>query len=230
MSDIKLFRLKEGQASELVAESMDLERSLQSLIEKNLEPLLGVRFLASEYSTGKTHRGRIDTLVCNAAVNPYYGPLAGISDEAYDKIMNTNVRSNLWLCNMVIPQMAERGNGSVIIVSSVAAFIGSAVLGAYGLSKAADAALARNLAVEWGPKNIRANCINPAIIRTDFARALWENPETYARAIANYPLKRIGEPEEIAGAAVFLAAKSGSFVTGQTLIIDGGSTISSGDI
>ncbi len=174
--------------------------------------------------------GRIDTLVCNAAVNPYYGPLAGISDEAYDKIMNSNVRSNVWLCNMVIPQMAERGSGSVIIVSSVAAFIGSAVLGAYGLSKAADVALARNLAVEWGPKGVRANCINPAIIRTDFARALWENPKTYARAVANYPLKRIGEPEEIAGAAVFLAAKAGSFVTGQTLVIDGGSTISAGDI
>lgn len=174
--------------------------------------------------------GKIDSLVCNAAVNPYYGPLSGISDEAYDKIMNSNVRSNVWLCNMAIPQMAERGGGSVIIISSVAAFIGSNVLGAYGLSKAADASLARNLAVECGPQNVRANCINPAIIRTDFARALWENPKTYARAVANYPLKRIGEPEEVAGAAVFLASKAGSFVTGQTLIIDGGSTIAAGDI
>ena len=174
--------------------------------------------------------GKIDSLVCNAAVNPYYGPISGISDEAYDKIMNSNVRSNVWLCNMVIPQMAERAGGTVIIVSSVAAFIGSAVLGAYGLSKAADASLARNLAVEWGPQNIRTNCLNPAIIRTDFARALWENPKTYARATSNYPLKRIGEPEEVAGAAVFLASKAGSFVTGQTIIIDGGATISAGDV
>ena len=109
--------------------------------------------------------GKIDSLVCNAAVNPYYGPLSGISDEAYDKIMNSNVRSNVWLCNMAIPQMTERGGGTVIIVSSVAAFIGSGGLGAYGLSKAADASLARNLAVEWGPQNVRTNCINPAIIR-----------------------------------------------------------------
>jgi len=174
--------------------------------------------------------GQIDTLVCNAAVNPYYGPLRDVPDDAYDKTMNTNVRSNVWLCNMVIPQMAERDGGSVIIVSSVAAMIGSAVLGTYGLSKAADVALARNLAVEWGGSNVRANCINPAIIRTDFARALWENPEIYQRAIKNYPLKRIGEPSEIAGAALFLASKAGTFMTGQTMVIDGGSTISAGDV
>lgn len=174
--------------------------------------------------------GQIDTLVCNAAVNPYYGPLRDVPDDAYDKTMNSNVRSNVWLCNMVIPQMAERGGGSVIIVSSVAALIGSAVLGTYGLSKAADVALARNLAVEWGDKNVRANCINPAIIRTDFARALWENPAIYQRAIKNYPLKRIGEPVEIAGAALFLASKASSFMTGQTLVIDGGTTISGGDV
>jgi len=174
--------------------------------------------------------GQIDTLVCNAAVNPYYGPLRDVPDDAYDKTMNSNVRSNVWLCNMVIPQMAERDGGSVIIVSSVAALIGSAVLGTYGLSKAADVALARNLAVEWGGSNVRANCINPAIIRTDFARALWENPEIYQRAIKNYPLKRIGEPSEIAGAALFLASKAGTFMTGQTMVIDGGSTISAGDV
>lgn len=174
--------------------------------------------------------GQIDTLVCNAAVNPYYGALRDVPDDAYDKTMNSNVRSNVWLCNMVIPQMAERGGGSVIIVSSVAAMIGSAVLGTYGLSKAADVALARNLAVEWGEQNVRANCINPAIIRTDFARSLWENPKTYERAIKNYPLKRIGEPVEIAGAALFLASKASSFMTGQTMVIDGGSTISAGDV
>ena len=173
--------------------------------------------------------GRIDTLVCNAAVNPYYGPLSEIPDDAYDKIMNCNVRSNLWLCNMVVPGMAERGGGSVIIVSSVAAFIGSATLGAYCISKTADLALARNIAVEWGGKNVRANCVNPAIVRTHFARALWENPKIHDRAIRQYPLKRIAEPSEIAGAAVFLAARASSFVTGQTLVIDGGSTIAGGE-
>ena len=174
--------------------------------------------------------GQIDTLVCNAAVNPYYGPLKDVPDDAYDKTMNSNVRSNVWLCNMVIPQMASRDGGSVIVISSVAALIGSATLGIYGLSKAADVALIRNLAVEWGGDNVRANCINPAIIRTDFARALWENPEIYARAIKNYPLKRIGEVEEIAGAAVFLASPAANFMTGQMMVIDGGSTISPGDV
>ena len=173
--------------------------------------------------------GRIDCLVCNAAVNPYYGPLAEIPESAYDKIMDTNVKSNLWLCNMVLPQMAEREDGTVIIVSSVAAFIGSGSLGAYGLSKAADVALARNLAVEWGAKNIRANTLNPAIIRTDFARALWENPKIYEAATRSYALKRIGEPDEVAGAAVFLASKAGSFVTGQTITIDGGFSIWGGE-
>ena len=169
--------------------------------------------------------GRIDSLVCNAAVNPFYGSLTEIPDDAYDKIMNTNVKSNVWLTSMVIPHMIKVGGGTVIIVSSVAALIGSAKLGTYGLSKAADVALARNIAVEWGGENIRANCINPAIIRTDFARALWENPEIYERAVKNYALHRIGEPEEVGGISVMLSAKAGSFITGQTIVVDGGSTI-----
>ncbi|MCH8002956.1 MAG: SDR family oxidoreductase [Proteobacteria bacterium] len=172
--------------------------------------------------------GRIDALVCNAAVNPYFGPLAEITDEAYDKTMNANVRSNLWLCNMVIPRMAERGGGAVIIVSSIAAFKGHGNLGVYALSKAADNQLARSLAVEWGRSNVRVNCIAPGLVRTDMARALWENPDNLARALEAYPLGRIGEPEDIAGAAVFLASRAGDFVTGQTLVIDGGTTISSG--
>jgi NAD(P)-dependent dehydrogenase (short-subunit alcohol dehydrogenase family) len=166
--------------------------------------------------------GAIDVLVCNAAVNPYFGPSIGIPDEAYDKTMSSNVRSNFWLCNMVLPQMAERGGGSIIVISSVAGLIGTAQLGAYGISKAADMALVRNICVEWGPKNIRANCIAPGLVRTDFARALWEDPKIYASTVKSYPLRRIGEPDEIAGAAVFLAASSGSFMTGQTIVIDGG--------
>jgi NAD(P)-dependent dehydrogenase (short-subunit alcohol dehydrogenase family) len=166
--------------------------------------------------------GRIDTLVCNAAVNPYYGPMSGISVEAYDKTMNSNVRSNLWLCNMVLPQMAERKDGSVIIISSIAGLAGDKMLGIYALSKAADYQLARNLAVEWGEHNIRANCIAPGLVKTDFAKALWEDPERNAEAVKRYPLGRLGEPDDIAGAAVFLAARAGAWVSGQTFVIDGG--------
>jgi NAD(P)-dependent dehydrogenase (short-subunit alcohol dehydrogenase family) len=169
--------------------------------------------------------GKIDVLVCNAAVNPHYGPTQEISDSAFEKVLDSNVRSNHWLCQLVIPEMAERQDGAVIIVSSIGGLKGSAVLGTYGLSKAADMALARNLAVEWGPKNVRVNCIAPGLVRTDFARALWENPETYKVAVERYPLRRIGEPDEIAGTAVYLASKAGSFVTGQTIVVDGGATV-----
>ncbi|MBV9734617.1 MAG: SDR family oxidoreductase [Acidisphaera sp.] len=173
------------------------------------------------------HWGGIDVLVCNAAVNPYYGPSLQVPDDAYDRIMNSNVRSNLWLCNMVLPQMAARGGGAAIIVSSIGGLRGSVNLPVYALSKAADMQLARNLACEWGPKNIRVNCIAPGLVRTDFARALWENPDLYRRRTRETPLMRIGEPDEIAGAAIFLAAEAGRFVTGQTLVIDGGVTIGS---
>ena len=168
--------------------------------------------------------GRIDILVCNAAVNPYFGAASGIGDDAYDRIMNCNVRSNFWLCNMVLPQMGARGSGAVIVVSSIGGLRGSATLGVYGLSKAADMQLVRNIACEWGPRGVRANCIAPGLVRTDFARALWENPELLARRTRDSPLQRIGEPDEIAGAAVFLAAPASTFMTGQTMVIDGGIT------
>jgi len=178
--------------------------------------------LAALVEQTRAHWGGIDILVCNAAVNPYYGPSAGIPDEAYDRIMNANVRSNFWLCNMTIPIMVERGGGSIIVISSIAGLRGAPGLPAYSLSKAADMQLVRNIAVEWGPKNIRANCIAPGLIRTDFARPLWDNPEFAESWILGTPLRRIGEPGEIAGAAVFLAAPAGSFMTGQTIVIDGG--------
>ncbi|MGH8188974.1 MAG: SDR family NAD(P)-dependent oxidoreductase [Steroidobacteraceae bacterium] len=172
--------------------------------------------------------GGIDILVCNAAINPYYGPAIKMPDDAWDKIMAYNVRSNFWLCNMALPQMAERGGGSIIIVSSIGGLLGSAAIGAYGISKAADMALARNICVEWGAKNIRANCIAPGLIRTDFAKALWDDPKIYEQTVRMYPLHRIGEPDEIAGAAVFLAGPSGSFMTGQTIVIDGGGMVGRG--
>ncbi len=172
--------------------------------------------------------GPVDVLVCNAAVNPHFGPSQEIPDSAFDKVMATNIRSNHWLCQMTIPSMAERGGGSVIIVSSIGGLKGSDKLGAYGISKAADMQMARNLAVEWGPRKVRVNCIAPGLVRTDFARALWENPDIYAATVKNYPLRRIGEPAELAGAAVYLASAAGSFTTGQTIVVDGGATITGG--
>ncbi len=169
--------------------------------------------------------GPVDALVANAAVNPWAGPLAEIPDTAFDKVMATNIRSNHWLANLVVPGMKARGGGSITFISSIGGLIGTDVLGAYAVSKAAEMQLARNLAVEHGPDNIRANTIAPGMVRTDFARLLWEDPATLQRTTDRTPLRRIAEPDEIAGAAVFLASAAGSFVTGQTLVVDGGSTI-----
>lgn len=169
--------------------------------------------------------GSVDILVCNAAVNPVYGSLADLTDEAFDKIMGANVKSNLWLCNLTIPGMAEHGGGAVIIVSSIAGLRGSEVIGAYGISKAADFALARNLAVEWGPRNVRVNCIAPGLVKTEFARALWDNPDALARRNAQTPLRRIGRAQEIGPVAAFLAGPGASFMTGQIIVVDGGITI-----
>jgi len=168
--------------------------------------------------------GRVDIVVCNAASNPYYGPLAGIEDDQFRKILENNVIANHWLINFAVPQMIERKEGSIIIVSSIGGLRGSPVIGAYNVSKAADFQLARNLAVEYGPHNVRVNCIAPGLIKTDFARALWEDPENLRRRTESTPLRRIGDPDEIAGAAVFLASRAGAFMTGQSLVIDGGVT------
>jgi len=172
--------------------------------------------------------GRIDVLVCNAASNPYYGPMAGISDEQFRKILDNNVIANHWLISMVAPEMLERGEGSIIIVSSIGGLTSSTMIGAYNISKAADFQLARNLAAEFGPNGVRVNCIAPGLVKTDFARALWENPDTLKAVTRGTPLGRIGEPHEIAGAAVYLASPASTFMTGQTMIVDGGSTIGVG--
>jgi NAD(P)-dependent dehydrogenase (short-subunit alcohol dehydrogenase family) len=169
--------------------------------------------------------GRIDTLVCNAAVNPYYGPTSGLTDDAFDKIMGSNVKSNIWLSNLAIPHMVKQGGGSVIIVSSIGGLKGNTIIGAYGISKAADFALARNLACEHGVNNVRVNCIAPGLIKTDFAKALWEDEKAVKARNAVTPLRRIGEPDEIGGIAAFLASKAASFITGQAIVADGGVTI-----
>ncbi|PZO55992.1 MAG: short-chain dehydrogenase [Alphaproteobacteria bacterium] len=169
--------------------------------------------------------GKVDILVCNAASNPYFGPMGNMNDDQFNKILQNNIVSNHWLIQMVAPQMRARKDGSIILVSSIAGVRGTPVIGAYGISKAADMALARNLAAEFGPDNIRVNTIAPGLIKTDFARALWENPDILKAATSRAPLGRIGEPDEIAGMAVFLAGKAGAFTTGQTFIIDGGQTV-----
>jgi NAD(P)-dependent dehydrogenase (short-subunit alcohol dehydrogenase family) len=168
--------------------------------------------------------GKVDILVCNAASNPYYGPMAGIGDDAFRKVLDNNIVANHWLIHMVAPEMQARKDGAIVIVSSIAGLRGTGVLGAYGISKAADMQLARNLAQELSPHNIRINCIAPGLVKTDFARALWDTPEAEQRSSQDTPLRRLGEPDDIAGAAVFLASRAGAWMTGQTIVIDGGET------
>ena len=169
--------------------------------------------------------GRIDIVVANAASNPYYGPLTEIPDEAFDKIIGNNVKSVLWLAAMTLPDMAKRGGGSFITIGSIGGIKANTIIGAYGISKAADHHLVRNLAAEWGPKNVRVNAIAPGLIVTEFARALWEDPKRRADREAATPLRRLGDPIDIAGVAVFLASPAANFITGQTIVADGGVTV-----
>lgn len=182
---------------------------------------------ALQHLVDETRRafGRIDILVCNAASNPYYGPLAGIEDDQFRKILDNNIVSNHWLIQMTAPEMRERKDGAIVIISSIGGLRGSPVIGAYNVSKAADFQLARNYAVEYGPDNVRVNCIAPGLIKTDFARALWEDPAAEARVNKGTPLRRLGEPDDIAGAVVYLASPAGRYMTGQAMVVDGGVTI-----
>ena len=173
----------------------------------------------------RSQLGKIDILVCNAASNPFFGSIKDIPDDAFEKIMNNNIKSNHNLCQMVIPEMVEREDGNIIIVSSIGGMRASQVIGAYNVSKAADIMLVKNYASEFGKFNVRTNCIAPGLIRTDFARALWENPEILKSALTGTPQNRIGEPDELGGAAVFLASAAGSYVNGHTIVVDGGTTV-----
>jgi NAD(P)-dependent dehydrogenase (short-subunit alcohol dehydrogenase family) len=166
--------------------------------------------------------GQIDILVCNAAVNPHFGPMSTLPDEAFHKILDSNIISNHWLIQMVAPEMRARREGAIIIVSSIGGLKGNTSIGAYNISKAADFQLARNLAHEFGPDNVRVNCIAPGLVKTDFARALWDTPEAERKSAFGTVLGRLGEPDDIAGAAVFLASRAGAWMTGQSVIVDGG--------
>lgn len=169
--------------------------------------------------------GSADILVLNAAVNPYMGPFLDTPDDAFDKTIAVNIRANMQLAKRVVPGMQAKGGGAIVIVSSIAAFKGSKMLGIYAVTKAADTQIVRNLASAYGPDNIRVNGIAPAVVKTDFARALYEDPEKEKRVSASYALRRLGEPDDIAGAALFFASRAGAWTTGQTLIIDGGWSI-----
>ena len=206
--DINANWAKKGNKAVPIACHIGHKEQLQNLVDKSTAAF-----------------GKIDILVCNAAVNPYFGPSKDIPDSAFDRIMENNVRSNFWLCNMVLPQMVERKDGAIIIVSSLGGMRGNTTLGAYGISKAADMQIARMLAVEYGPHNIRANAIAPGLIRTDFARALWEDEKRRKAREAETPLRRLGEPKDIGAIAVFLSSAAAAFITGQVIVADGGVTI-----
>jgi NAD(P)-dependent dehydrogenase (short-subunit alcohol dehydrogenase family) len=213
---------RKAPACEAVAEAINAKRPGAAIaVPANISSKDDLETLVEE--TRKAF-GKIDILVCNAASNPYYGPMSGITDEAFNKILGNNIVSNHWLIHMVAPEMAQRKDGAIIIISSIGGLRGSGVLGAYAISKAADMQLARNLAQELSPNNIRVNCIAPGLVKTDFARALWDTKEAENRSSFATPLRRLGEPDDIAGAAVFLASRAGAWTTGQTLVIDGGAT------
>lgn len=186
--------------------------------------------LESMISAVRARWGAIDILVCNAASNPFYGPMAKISDDQFRKVFENNVLANHWLVSMVSPEMAGAGGGSIIIMSSIGGFVGSDLIGAYNISKAADMQLVRNLAVELGGQGVRVNAIAPGVIRTDFAKALYEDPPAEAALRRTTPLGRIGEPVDVAGAAVFLASAASRHVTGQTIVVDGGIMICGGGL
>ncbi len=192
-----------------IAANISNENQLDELVNKTREKL-----------------GKIDVLICNAATNPFMGSMLDMPNDKFDKVMNNNIKSNQILCNLVLPEMIDKEDGSIIIISSIAAIKGSAILGAYNISKAADVMIVKNIAAEFGHKNIRANSIAPGLIKTDFAKALWENPDILKTVLATTPMKRIGEPDEIAGVAVMLASEAGNYINGQTIVVDGGTTIS----
>ncbi|MFO0232901.1 MAG: SDR family NAD(P)-dependent oxidoreductase [Burkholderiales bacterium] len=213
---------RKADACQVVVDAIREAGGTATAIPANISDKAGLQRLVDE--TRKAF-GPIDVLVCNAASNPYFGPSSGMGDEVFEKIMRNNVLSNHWLCQMVQPDMAAKKDGAIIIVSSIGGLKGSTEIGAYCISKAADMQLARNLACEWGPLNIRVNCIAPGLIKTDFARALYEDPARKAAAEARFPLRRLGEPDDIGGIAVMLASRAGAFITGQSIVADGGATI-----
>lgn len=183
---------------------------------------------AAEIDRLCTQAGAVDVLVCNAGIQGPAGPLAAARDEDWQRVLDLNLRASARLACGLIPAMAARGGGSVILMSSIAGLRGNGAIGLYGLSKAALAQLARNLAVEWGPHGVRVNAVSPGLIRTPLAAGLIADAAFMARRLQATPLRRVGEPEEIAGVVAMLASRAGGFITGHNLVVDGGTTISDG--
>jgi NAD(P)-dependent dehydrogenase (short-subunit alcohol dehydrogenase family) len=202
-----------GGRATAIAASIGMKDELRGLIARSREVL-----------------GSINILVCNAAASPHFGPMSSITDEQFEKTLRNNLLASHWLCQMVAPDMLARGSGSMILIGSMGGYRGSGVIGAYNITKAADFQLARNLAVEFGHRGVRVNCIAPGLIRTEFARALWEDEENLQKALSGTPLRRIGVPEDVAGAAVFLASTASRYVTGQVIVVDGGATVTVGGV
>ncbi len=213
---------RKAPACEEVAESIRKAGGKAVAIPANISEKAQLESLVDKT---RQHFGPVDILVCNAASNPYYGPTANMPDDAFEKIMRNNILSNIWLVNLCAPDMKAKKDGAIIVVSSIGGIRGTAILGAYGISKAADMALVRNLALELGPHNIRVNTIAPGLVKTDFAKALWEDEKLLENRLERSPLKRIGVPDDIGGIAVMLASRAGAFMTGQVIVVDGGVTI-----
>ncbi|MGE0153745.1 MAG: SDR family NAD(P)-dependent oxidoreductase [Reyranellaceae bacterium] len=210
---------KAPACEEVAAEINGMGRGKAIAVPANISDKAQLERLVAET---RKRLGPIDILVCNAASNPYYGPTEDMPDEAFDKIMRNNILSNIWLIKMALPDMRAKKDGSIVIISSIGGLRGTPIIGAYGISKAADMALTRNLALELGGDNIRVNTIAPGLIKTDFAKALWEDEQNLAKRLERQPLKRLGEPDDIGGIAVMLASKAGRFMTGQVIVADGG--------
>ena len=170
--------------------------------------------------------GGIDVLICNAATNPTYGKLLELNDQAFNKLMQVNVHSTIWLSKECVPYFSKSKGGSIIVLSSITAITGTSNIGAYGMSKAAEASIVRNLAYELGSKKIRVNAIAPGLIKTDFSQILWDNPNIIKKQKTKTPIRRIGLPKDIAGVAHFLSSEASEFITGQLIVVDGGETIS----
>lgn len=222
-ADVVISSRKQDACNEVAAEiNAAVGRNACTAFAANISSKEALQALANHALAA---HGKVTALVCNAATNPYFGPMQGIADDQFQKILMNNIISNHWLIQMLAPQMAARGEGSITIISSIGGLMAMPLIGAYNVSKAADMQLARNLAAELGPQGVRVNCICPGLVRTDFARALWEDPEILQQSTAGSCLKRIGEPDEIAGMAVYLASRAGAFATGQAFVVDGGATI-----
>ena len=224
--------------AKVVASDMNAD-SCKQAVEKWLDSGLDVHYHAADLRDSKSIEDltacvirdfkSVDVLVHNAGVQGPAGPMCSSSESDWNSVMDINLRSALTLSRGVLPAMAKAGGGSIIFLSSIAGLRGNRAIGLYGLSKAALSQMARNLAVEWGPSGVRVNAIAPGLIRTPLANELISNSAFMERRIAMTPLRRVGEPAEIAGVAVMLASRAGAFISGQTIVVDGGTVITDGN-